>query len=259
MRSNVTGGRVQAPRAQAPQAMIEKTHPFQPPALPGGLSEAMTARTGPYEEDAVPKRTTKTKVRSARKPRSGGAAIAKAVRPPTRKRRASKPADCFAAVAGGRSGGGLAVLAAVIEGDGTRWDIAQLMQDKTIMNGSSAKKGGGVVASPVDVRRTVRALIGKRTLASLSNIFAALGNEHRVAILVKLLEGSAGYHALQEHTGLGAGPLYHHIAQLRLAGLILPKSRDVYEMTRGGRNVLLLALAAATLGTDKRRRPTAGE
>ena len=87
--------------------------------------------------------------------------------------------------------------------------------------------------------------------------FAALGNAARIVILQLLLDGPATYRALQRATGLAAGPLYHHVNQLRLAGLILPKQRDLYELTRGGRNLYMIALTLAPLTSDHRRRRNA--
>ncbi len=58
-------------------------------------------------------------------------------------------------------------------------------------------------------------------------------------------------------TKLKAGPLYHHINQRRLAGLMLPKERDLYELTRGGRNLIVTAMALGSLVRDARRRPVA--
>ena len=85
---------------------------------------------------------------------------------------------------------------------------------------------------------------------------AAVGHVVRMKIVRKLLEGPLTYRALKRLTKLKPGPLYHHVNQLRLAGLILPKQRDLYELTRGGRNVILCALATAPLTRDLRRRPS---
>lgn len=93
--------------------------------------------------------------------------------------------------------------------------------------------------------------------ARVCEAFAALGNYARVVILQLLLDGPATYRALQKATGLAAGPLYHHVSQLRLAGLILPKQRDLYELTRGGRNLYMIALTLAPLTGDRRRRRSA--
>ena len=96
-----------------------------------------------------------------------------------------------------------------------------------------------------------------KTVASVARAFGALGHVQRTKILAKLLEGPATYRAVQRVTKLKAGPLYHHINQLRLAGLILPKQRDLYELTRGGRNLILAAMVIGPLIRDKRRRPVA--
>ena len=96
-----------------------------------------------------------------------------------------------------------------------------------------------------------------RRLGQTCRSLAAMGHAQRAKLMAKLLEGPATYRALQKVTGLKAGPLYHHVNQLRLAGLILPKQRDLYELTRGGRNLILAALAAGSLIRDKRRRPVA--
>jgi hypothetical protein len=84
---------------------------------------------------------------------------------------------------------------------------------------------------------------------------AAVGHVQRGRIMTKLLEGPATYQALQKVTKLKAGPLYHHVNQLRLAGLMLPKERDLYELTKGGRNLILAVIAVGGLIRDKRRRP----
>jgi len=76
---------------------------------------------------------------------------------------------------------------------------------------------------------------------------AAAGSPMRARILLKLLREKATYSDLQRTTKLQAGPLYHHINQLRMAGLIGPKQRDTYELTRGGRNLIMIIAAAAPL------------
>ncbi len=87
--------------------------------------------------------------------------------------------------------------------------------------------------------------------------FAAMGHPQRARMLLALLQGPATYRTIQKVTKLKAGPLYHHINQLRLAGLIAPRQRDLYELTRGGRNLALVAIAASPLLKDHRRRPVA--
>ena len=88
----------------------------------------------------------------------------------------------------------------------------------------------------------------------IARILASVGHSARLRILWLLLKGPAVYRAVQRATGLQPGPLYHHINQLRLAGLIRPKQRDLYELTRGGRNVVLIATALNKLAKDVRPR-----
>lgn len=92
--------------------------------------------------------------------------------------------------------------------------------------------------------------LSERSCAAL----AAVGHVQRAKILRKLLEGPVTYQALQKHMQLKAGPLYHHISELRLTGLMLPKQRDLYEITRGGRNLILGVMVLAPMVGDKRRR-----
>jgi len=106
--------------------------------------------------------------------------------------------------------------------------------------------------------KRVAAAAGRRRFrasASTCRAFAAAGHPTRAKLLAKLVDGPATYRALQYATKLAAGPLYHHINQLRLAGLILPKQRDIYELTRGGRNLIVVMAAVEPLLRDGRRRP----
>ncbi|RME40954.1 MAG: ArsR family transcriptional regulator [Planctomycetota bacterium] len=96
---------------------------------------------------------------------------------------------------------------------------------------------------------------GVRLGPAVCRVLAAVGHPQRARILAKLLEGPATYRVLQDATRLAAGPLYHHIRELREAGLLTPKQRDRYALTRGGRNAILLVLAGGRLLTDRRRCP----
>jgi predicted transcriptional regulator len=81
----------------------------------------------------------------------------------------------------------------------------------------------------------------------LARALAAAGHRQRLAILFKLLYGAASYRVLQAWTGMKVGPLYHHLNQLRLAGLVESRSRNVYCLTRSGQNVALGCIALAPL------------
>jgi hypothetical protein len=122
------------------------------------------------------------------------------------------------------------------------WDEAG--QKVLVGGGASAARKGGT---------------STKTLHQVCHAMGALGHPSRMRMMLKMLEGPATYRTLQRVTKLKAGPLYHHVNQLRLTGLILPKQRDLYELTRGGRNLMLVAMAAGPLVRDRRRRPVARE
>ena len=150
-----------------------------------------------------------------------------------------------------KRGEGFGAVAAVAEATEAGWDLAWAVADATAMAKGSGRGGGSRLGG------AGRHLKTPGRVAKLAGLLAAVGSRHRLGLLLKLLEGPATYAGLRKATKLKAGPLYHHIAQLRLAGLIGPKERDLYELTRGGRNVVLVALTLPALARDKRPRPVA--
>jgi DNA-binding HxlR family transcriptional regulator len=146
----------------------------------------------------------------------------------------------------------MAAVVAVAEAVGGKWDLVCAVTDHTETNRSANTAVHSRGARP---RRSLGTGGEARRLAA---VLSALGSAYRVQILVKLLEGPGTYRTLQKATRLKAGPLYHHVAQLRLAGLIGPKERDLYELTRGGRNLILVVLTLPKLIKDPRRRPLPG-
>ena len=120
-------------------------------------------------------------------------------------------------------------------------------------------EASGEWPSPTDAKSAAH---GKRSTSRRPRLnkqvcvaMAAAGHEVRARLMLKLLDGPATYRALKRVTKLEAGPLYHHVNQLRLAGLILPKQRDLYELTRGGRNLILAMMVLDRAVHDRRRRP----
>lgn len=82
----------------------------------------------------------------------------------------------------------------------------------------------------------------------LAALLAAMAHPMRLKIVYLLLEGPATHRHLTKATGLNAGPLYHHIRELRQAGIIGPKSRDLYTLTRSGhRMAMILAILQKVL------------
>lgn len=205
------------------------------------------AKKKPAGQGHKPSRSTKAG-RAAKRPRGGGRGVteggseARAI--------GQKVLGTALPAVRRRRGGGLGAVVAVGEGAGGMWDWACALQDHTQVGlPRPAAAGGGGAAGPV------RPTASGRQVARLAAVLAAVGSPHRLKVLVKLLEGPATYRSLQKSTRLKAGPLYHHIAQLRLAGLIGPKQRDLYDLTRGGRNLVLVALTLPSLVRDRRPRP----
>lgn len=82
---------------------------------------------------------------------------------------------------------------------------------------------------------------------NVARLLAALAHPQRVRILLTLLDGEATHKKLARTTKLKAGPLYHHLRELRMAGLIGPKTRDLYTLTPAGGRAILAGLAMERL------------
>lgn len=174
-------------------------------------------------------------------------------RPATRKRPAKKslsadkllpalkPGDC-----------GALLLIRDAAGDSCDEAVGVVSTGPTKRRSGSGRGGGAARRSPAKTPRIRKTgAVGPEVCQAL----AAVGHQSRAKLLCKLLDGPATYGSLQRVTKLKAGPLYHHINHLRLARLILPKQRDLYELTRGGRNLILSVMVLATVIRDGRRRP----
>jgi hypothetical protein len=145
-----------------------------------------------------------------------------------------------------RKGGyGIGAIVAVVEGDGDGWDRWVALVDRL-----SVGRAGTTSPEAAAVKAAKAVAAGVR-VGPLAAVLAALGSPHRLRVLLKLLEGPGTYRSLRKVTRLRAGPLYHHIGHLRLAGLIGPKERDLYRLTRAGRNTLLAAIQVGTLARGR--------
>ena len=103
--------------------------------------------------------------------------------------------------------------------------------------------------------RADAAAVGRLTAAqtrSLVRLLNGLANTHRLGIIRELLRGPVTYESLAAATKLRGGPLYHHVAQLRLAGLVAPRERNRYRLTRAGRTLVTVLLAVLPLARDSR-------
>jgi len=144
---------------------------------------------------------------------------------------------------------GLGTCLFVVEATGTSWDAV------CALTGWFADGRRSPRSADEEIELAARAFANKANIRRLGRLLAALGNPHRVKILAALLAGPQTYRGLVRATKLRAGPLYHHINQLRLAGFLAPKVRDTYVLTRAGRNLVLVALSLGPLMRDGRIRP----
>ena len=97
------------------------------------------------------------------------------------------------------------------------------------------------------VGRAARKLARRVNAEELADLADSLASPHRVRLLYKLLEGPQTYQALQESSGLKAGPLYFHIGKLRQTGLVAPKQRNQYVLTTAGLRVTVVGTALPRL------------
>ncbi len=146
---------------------------------------------------------------------------------------------------------GLGAFVAVAENDGGGLEVAS-------SRAAEFRGGRPAAASASTTLEQIARQLCCRDIEALAPVLDAFGSLHRLRILACLLEGPTAYRMLQKRTALTAGPLYHHVNQLRLAGLVAPKARDTYLLTRAGRNALLVMLALLPLLKDRSPRGTDG-
>ncbi len=114
----------------------------------------------------------------------------------------------------------------------------------------SRRPRGMTEKQAIEVLRGAKPSVSLKRAAArdrLAATFSALGHPARLQILFLLAEGSATHQHLSKATGLKAGPLYHHIRELREIGLLAPRSRDLYLLTKKGERVAQAAIIAQRL------------
>ena len=89
-------------------------------------------------------------------------------------------------------------------------------------------------------------------LGKLAETLAAAGHSHRLRILNALANGHADHQRLNQVTCLAPGPLYYHLRELQLSGLVQRSNRNVYELTRKGTTVTQTVLALWSLLKQQR-------
>jgi predicted transcriptional regulator len=81
----------------------------------------------------------------------------------------------------------------------------------------------------------------------LARLLSAFAHPQRVAIMKAIYTGAGTYAALRSKVGLKAGPMYHHLRELRLAGVLADGPRDVYRLTSKGRDALIIACSLGSI------------
>lgn len=81
----------------------------------------------------------------------------------------------------------------------------------------------------------------------MARVFAALGSSRRLAMLGAIFDGACSYAELVGRLNMKAGPLYHHVRELRLAGLLESDARDSYRLSKRGRYAWLAACSLDAL------------
>jgi len=129
--------------------------------------------------------------------------------------------------------------------DGTGRDVRQV--ELVAPSRSRSQRGSALPVASAERAQAARQVTRRSKADRLAGLLAALAHPQRLVILRVLLEGEATHKLLRKHTGLKAGPLYYHLRALRETGLIGPKVRDLYAITRRGAHALLAAVAIERL------------
>jgi len=141
-------------------------------------------------------------------------------------------AALFPKVARNRRLFGLAGVCGVVECDGTKPIITVERLEELFIK---------------PARRPRERFLSAASNERIAKLCNAMANARRVAMLKAIFTGSGSYAQLSEALGLKAGPLYHHVRELRLAGLLELAQRDTYRLTEYGKYALLLACLSESL------------
>jgi hypothetical protein len=123
---------------------------------------------------------------------------------------------------GSRARGGKAGLAVQVlcqHADGVRLRTHRLQVGRLYRR--SAGAGAAAVWKNVEHKR-------------LAELAAGFAHPQRVVLVRALMEGATSYRQIRLALRAKAGPLYHHVKQLRLCGLLQVGPRDVYRLTEAG-------------------------
>lgn len=85
------------------------------------------------------------------------------------------------------------------------------------------------------------ALTVKIETAKIAGQLGGLAHPDRIRLAIAMMTGADTHMKLSTQTRLAAGPLYHHLRAMQLAGLVHQPSRNFYTLTERGETLLLIA------------------
>ena len=202
--------------------------PSTPKRSPGDSPTASTDRSSRLRSRAVASR----KGRKSNRARGATKADRKRTSRQSGSRAGRGLAALFPKVARNRRLFGLAGVCGLIECDGTKPVV-------------TIERVEELFAKPA--RRPRERFLSAASDERIAKLCTAMANPRRVAMLKAIFTGAGSYAELSERLGLKAGPLYHHVRELRLAGLLELAQRDTYRLTDYGKYALLLACLSESL------------
>lgn len=85
------------------------------------------------------------------------------------------------------------------------------------------------------------ALTARIEAAKIAGHLGGLAHPDRIRLAIAIMTGADTHMKLRTETQLAAGPLYHHLRAMQLAGLVHQPSRNFYTLTEPGETLLLIA------------------
>ncbi|HUN82696.1 MAG TPA: hypothetical protein VMV81_14420 [Phycisphaerae bacterium] len=109
--------------------------------------------------------------------------------------------------------------------------------------------------------RPKAALLARADARKISELLTGLAHPDRIRVATAIMTGANTHRLLKESLQLKTGPLYHHLRELQMAGLVGMASRNFYVLTEPGELALYIATGLAAglgkAGRWKRRRLSA--
>lgn len=96
-------------------------------------------------------------------------------------------------------------------------------------------------ASQKPAMRPRAALTARIDAVQVAGLLGGLAHPDRIRLAIAMMTGADTHMKLSTETRLAAGPLYHHLRAMQLAGLVKQPSRNFYTLSGQGDTLLLIA------------------